>query len=144
MPRVAALAIGIAIVVAACAPVQPPTPDLAIGQERMPAPASIWLTSEPAAATQPVKVELTIAGEPNFHRAHTFQAGEVVLGSIPVSTGHYRLVGLGGKCAIELFLGAERETDVVIELDGDGGCAFTVAREHGAELFHDGSEVLID
>lgn len=110
----------------------------------MPAPASIWITSEPAAPARPVKVELTTAGDPSFHRVHTFQAGEVVLGSIPVSSGHYRLVALGGECAFDLFLGPQRETDVVIEVGDEGGCAFTVAREHGDEVFHEASEVLID
>ena len=144
MRRVVALAIGLATVLAACARVVPATPDPAIGQERMPAPASIWLTSEPAAPTQAVQVELLIPGEPNFRRVHTFQAGEVMLGSIPVSSGHYRLVGLGGKCGFDLFLGPVRETDVVIEVGDDGSCGFTVAREHGKEVFHDESAVLID
>jgi hypothetical protein len=109
----------------------------------MPAFASIWLTSEPAEPTQPVKVELTAAQDPDFHRAHTFVAGAVLRGSIPVSSGRYRLVGLGGACAFDLFLGAERETDVVIRLGDDGSCAFTVAREHGEEVSHDEPDILV-
>jgi hypothetical protein len=109
----------------------------------MPAFASIWLTSEPAEPTQPVKVELTAPQDPGFHRAHTFVAGAVLRGSIPVSSGRYRLVGLDDACTFDLLLGAERETDVVIRLLDDGSCAFTVAREHGEEVSHDGPEIVV-
>lgn len=109
----------------------------------MPAFASIWLTSEPVEPTQPVNVELTATQDPGFHRAHTFVAGAVLRGSFPVSSGRYRLVGLGGACALDLFLGTERETDVVIRLGDDGSCAFTVAREHGEEVSHDEPEILV-
>lgn len=141
---VAALAVAVALAVAACGPASRSTAATANGQERMPSPASIWISSEPAAPTKPVKVELTSPQDPTFHRSHTFQTGEVLRGSIPVSSGQYRLVGLGGTCALDLFLGPQRETDVVIGLGVDGGCAFTVVREHGEEVVHDGSEVLID
>jgi len=136
--------LGVAFAVAACGPVSRSTPATANGQEHMPAPASIWITSEPAVTTKSVQVELTSPQDPTFHRTHTFQAGDVLRGSIPVSSGHYRLVGLGGTCALDVFLGPKRETDVVIGLGVDGVCAFTVVREHGEEVFHDGPEVLID
>ena len=109
----------------------------------MPAFAGIWLTSEPAAPIRPVNVEVTAAQHPDFHRAHTFDAGAVLRGSIPVSSGRYRLVGLGGACALDLFLGAERETDVVMRLGDDGSCAFTVVREHGEEVSHDEPSILV-
>ena len=141
---VAPLAVAVALAVAACGPASRSTTATANGQERMPSFASIWITSEPAVPTKPVTIELTSPQDPSFHRTHTFQIGEELRGSIPVSSGHYLLVGLGGLCAFGVFLGPERETDVVIGLGADGGCAFSVVREHGEEVFHDGSEVLID
>lgn len=114
--RFGAFALGVAFAVAGCAPAPRSlfTPAAPNGQEHMPAFAGIWLTSEPAAPIQPVNVEVTAAQHPDFHRAHTFDAGVVLRGSIPVSSGRYRLVGLGGACALDLFLGAERETDVAM------------------------------
>lgn len=142
--RFGALALGAALGVAACAPVSGIPPATANGQEHMPAYASIWITSEPAVPTQPVDVRLTIAGEPGFERAHTFVAGAALRGSIPLSSGHYHLEGLGGACAIDVFVGAERETDVVLRLDDDASCAFTVAGEHGiGGVRHDEPSILI-
>jgi len=133
----------VALGVATCAPAPQLTPAAPNGQEHMPAFASIWLTSEPAAPTQSAKVELSAPDAPDLHRAHTFEAGDVLRGSIPVSSGRYRLVGLGGACAIDLFLGPERETDVVLRIDDDGTCTFTVILEHGEELSHDEPSILV-
>ena len=137
-------AVAVVFAVAACGPISRSATATANGQERMPSPASIWITSEPAVPDKPVMVELTSPQDPTFHRTHTFQPDQILRGSIPVSSGHYRLVGLNGTCAFDVFLGPDRETDVVIGLEVDGGCDFTVAREHGQDVFHDGPEVLID
>lgn len=48
-----------------------------------------------------------------------------------MSEGRYRLIGLEGECVMDLQLLPERETDVVIRLDGVGGCEFAVVSEHG-------------
>jgi hypothetical protein len=113
------------------------------GTESMPSPASVWLTSDPASPTQPVKVEITAPGS-EFHRMHTFEPGETLRGSFPVSEGRYRLVGLDGACMVELGLRPEHETDVVIRLDGSGGCEFALVTEHGyGAVIHDQPSVLV-
>ena len=112
--------------------------------ESMPAPASVWLTSNPATPARPVRVEMTIPGESDFHREHTFVAGQDLRGSFPVSAGRYRLSGMGGACVLDVALRANREADVVIRLDDAGGCAFQVAAEHGdGEVTHDEPSVLV-
>jgi hypothetical protein len=112
--------------------------------ESMPAPASVWLTSDPASPAGPVRVEMTNADQGDFHREHTFVAGQVLRGSFPVSAGPYRLSGMGHACTIDVVLGASREADVVIRLDDAGGCAFVVAAEHGdGDVAHDEPSVLV-
>src|SRR4051812_16009852 len=66
--------------------------------ESLPSPASIWLTSDDLALALPVAVELTSPTDPGFHRVHTFAAGEVLLATFPLSSGHYRLTALAGRC----------------------------------------------
>ena len=122
-----------AVVVSSCGPT-----------ESMPSPASVWLTSDPERPARPVRVEMTIPDQPDFHREHTFVPGEDLRGSFPVSEGRYRLTGMGGACVLDVLLGANREADVVIRLDGAGGCVFLVAAEHGyGVVTHDEPSVLV-
>jgi hypothetical protein len=111
----------------------------------MPSPASIWLTAEPATPLKPVLLELFAPPDLVAFRDHTFPAGEVLRGDIPLSNGRFRLEALGGACALDLFLGPERETDLVLTIGADDACAFSVTKEHGlgAEVGHEEPAVLI-
>ena len=136
--RFVAVVLAMSLGMTACAPASPNPPFTANGQENMPIFASIWVTSEPAVPTVPVDVRLTQADSPGFERAHTFVAGAALRGSIPLSTGRYHIEGLDGACALDVFAGPERETDVLLHLEDGGGCVLTVAGEHG---LGDGSTV---
>ncbi len=112
--------------------------------ESMPEPASVWLTSDPEIPSAPVKIEMTVPDEVDFHREHTFVSGQALRGAFPVSEGRYRLSGLSGACGLDVALGPSQEADVVIALDGDGGCAFLVAVEHGYDgVVHEEPSVLV-
>lgn len=108
----------------------PPTQASPEAHEQMPAPASIWLTSDPVSPSAPVRIDMTSPADPGIHRDHTFVAGEPLRGAFPVSSGAYRLIGLGGACAIDLVLRPEWDTDVVIQLGPAGRCKFVTAAEH--------------
>jgi hypothetical protein len=126
-----------------CAEIPIPTSEHIDGTESMPSPASVWLTADPAAPGQRVKVEM-ITPDLEFHREHIFEAGETLRGSFPVSEGRYRLIGLEGECVLDLQLGPEREADVVIRVDGIGGCEFAVVSVHGyGGVMHPEPEVLV-
>lgn len=141
--RFGALVLATVLSIAACAPVAPISPATANGQEHMPAYAGIWVTSEPAVPTRPVALRLTDPEDPGFERAHTFVSGVALRGSIPLSSGRYHLEGLSGACALDVFLGPERETDVVVRLEDGGGCALTVVGEHGNGVSHDEPSILM-
>jgi len=115
-----------------------------VPEERMPLPASIWLTSQPAEPSAPVQIEVTSPGDDRWSREHTFQPGEELIGSIPLGEGRYRLTALDGSCGIDLTLAGEREADLVLRLGTDGQCDFIQAAEHpyGA-VRHDGFAVLV-
>ena len=99
----------------------------------MPAFASLWLTSSPAAPARPILVELADPEEPGFHRSHRFPADVDLRATFPMSSGTYRLIGLDGRCGIDVNLLPEREADVVLTLGEDGSCSFSVADDHGFE-----------
>jgi hypothetical protein len=115
------------------------------GEEHMPAFASIWLTSDPVAPDVPVRVEMTDPRDAAIHRSHVFPAGVDVRATFPVSTGAYRLIGLDGRCGIDLKLLPDRESDVVLRLGDDGSCSFTLADDHalGDDVDHEEPAVLV-
>jgi hypothetical protein len=122
----------------------PPTQPTPEAHEQMPAPASIWLTSEPLRPSAPVRIDLISPTDPGIHRDHTFVAGEPLRGAFPTSSGAYTLIGLGGACRTDLVLGPNRETDVVIRLDEAGGCKFVTAAEHAdGDVMHDEPSILV-
>ncbi len=98
------------------------------GTESMPAPASVWLTADPASPTQEVTIEMT-SPDSDMRRTHTFAADAPMRGSFPVSQGRYRLTAQSGACTIDLDLSPEHEADVVVKLRDDG-CEFAVALLH--------------
>lgn len=112
---------------AACANLPDPNLRHTPGTESMPAPASVWLTADPASPSRAVTIEMTSDG--GMHRTHTFPAGEPLRGSFPVSEGRYRLIGDKGACAIDIVLEPEREADVVIAVHADG-CEFAELTVH--------------
>ena len=136
----------VAVVLAACAARQTdPSPAFVEGEEHMPAFASIWLTSDPVVPDVPVRVEMTDPFDAALHRSHVFPAGVELRGTFPVSTGAYRLIGLDGRCGIDLKLLPDRESDVVLRLGDDGSCSFTLADDHalGDDVEHEEPAVLV-
>jgi hypothetical protein len=121
------------------------TPAFVEGEEHMPAFASIWLTSDPAAPDVPVRVEMTDPGDAAIHRSHVFPAGVDLRATFPVSAGAYRLIGLDGRCGIDLKLLPDRESDVVLRLGDDGSCSFTLVDDHaiGDDVEHGEPAVLV-
>ena len=91
-------------------------------------PASVWITSDPAAP--PVRVDVTDPGDPGFQRSHTFPPGEVLRGSVPTSEGRYHVAGQDGACAIDLVLAPDQEADILITPDASGGCTLTATALH--------------
>jgi hypothetical protein len=134
--------VAVVVAVAGCAISPDPVTHIP-GTERMPAPASVWLTADPASPPRAVTIEMT-SPDSDMRRTHTFPAGEAMRGSFPVSQGRYRLTGQGGSCILDLVLLPERETDVIIELR-DEGCAFAVVVEHGYDsgITHEEPAVLV-
>jgi hypothetical protein len=123
---------------------QSPTQPSPEAHEQMPAPASIWLTSDPFSPSAPVRIDMTSPMDPGIHRDHTFVAGEPLRGAFPVSSGAYRLIGLGGACTIDLILKPERDTDVVIQLGPTGRCRFVTAAKHPyGGITHEEPSVLV-
>ncbi len=134
----------IAALLGGCAPSPFQTPAAEPAHEQMPAPASVWLTADPASPVQPVKVEMSSLEDPAFRRQHTFVAGEALRGIFPVSSGRYRLTGLDGACVIDVILGASREADVVIQIVSGADCAFDLVAEHGYDgITHEEPAVLV-
>jgi hypothetical protein len=121
------------------------TPAFVEGEEHMPAFASIWLTSDPLAPDIPVRLDMPDPGDAAIHRSHVFPAGVDLRATFPVSTGAYRLIGLDGRCGIDLELLPDRESDVVLRLGDDGSCSFTVADDHalGDDVDHEEPAVLV-
>jgi hypothetical protein len=122
-----------------------PSPAFVGGEEHMPAFASIWLTSDPVAPDDPVRVEMTDPGDAGVHRSHVFPAGVDLRATFPVSTGAYRLIGLDGRCGIDLKLLPDREADVVLRLGADGSCSFRLDDDHalGDDVEHAEPAVLV-
>ena len=113
----------------------------------MPAPASLYLTADPAAPQAPVTVVMTEPGDPDFIVTHTFPAGVELHGVYPTSSGRYRLTAMDGACALDLFLAPDLDTDVMLRVFDGGGCGFAVIRSHGDDGSHDqpheGPDVLV-
>ncbi len=122
-----------------------PSPAVVGGEEHMPAFASIWLTSDPVAPAIPVRVEMMDPGDAAKHRSHVFPAGLDLRATFPVSIGAYRLIGLDGRCGIDLKLLPDRESDVVLRVGGDGSCSFALADDHavGDDVEHEEPAVLV-
>lgn len=98
------------------------------GTETMPGPASVWLTSNPAAPAVAVPVVLASVDDPGIRLQHTFMASTVLRGDFATSQGHYRLTALDGACSLDLPLGPSQVADVVLTFDGDTGCSLAVTR----------------
>jgi hypothetical protein len=141
--RVVILSIGIAMLVAACGLIPAPPTSTPVAEEQLPSFAGIWLTAAPEIPVRPVSFEVTSPDDPGFRRTHTFQAGSVLRGSVPVSAGRYHLAALDGGCVIDLTLGPEREMDVRLIVVADGTCRFVVTREHGDDVVHDEPSELV-
>ncbi len=92
----------------------------------MPAPASIWLTSETTAPASPVDVSMTSPDDPGIRFAHTFVAGEPVRGVFATSQGRYTLVALDGACSLPLTLGPDDAADVLLSLGPGSACSLSV------------------
>lgn len=97
----------------------------------MPLFASIWLTLLPAEPQAPVAIRVTSPDLEGWSREHTFEPGVRVAGSIPLSSGSYRLTALDGACAIDLRIGGEREADVLLRLTDASDCELVQTGEHG-------------
>lgn len=120
-----ALVTGVAAV-AACSLLPSPRPE--IGHESMPGPASVWLTSDPAAPAMAVPVVLRSLDDPAVRLQHTFVSSQVLRGDFATSQGRYRLTALDGACSIDLPLGPSQVADVVLTLDGETDCSLAVTR----------------
>ena len=96
----------------------------------MPGPASVWLTSDPAAPTMAVPVVMRSLDDPAIRFQHTFVPNVVLRGDFATSQGRYRMTALDGACSIDLPLGPSQVADVVLTLDTDtdAGCSLVVAR----------------
>lgn len=96
--------------------------------ETMPGPASVWLTSNPAAPTTAVPVVLGSLDDPEVRLEHTFVPHLVLRGDFATSQGRYRMTAFGGACSIDLPLGPSQVADVVLTLDADTACSLAVIR----------------
>lgn len=112
--------------VGACSLLPSATPEG--GHETMPGPASVWLTSTPAAPAIAVPIVLGSVDDPGVRLRHTFIASAVLRGDFAISQGRYRMTAFDGDCSIDLALGPSQVADVVLTLDGDTGCSLTVTR----------------
>ena len=138
-------AAGILLVVTTSACTLPGSETFEPGTERMPGPASVWLTSDPAEPTRPVPVAMRSPRDPGVHFSHTFVPGETLRGDFATSQGQYQLAAFGGACTVDLDLGPSKVTEVLLTLD-DEGCSFTIERVLDMEdpaAFHDEPSVLI-
>lgn len=105
-----------------------PNPTPGGGNETMPGPASVWLTSNPAAPAVAVPVVLGSVDDPEIRLQHTFMASEALRGDFATSQGRYRMTAFDGACSIDLRLGPSQVADVVLTLDGDTGCSLALTR----------------
>jgi hypothetical protein len=105
-------------------------------EEHMPAYAGLWLAADPTVAAQRITVSLQDPDNPGWSEDASFERGTIVRTSFGVSAGTYRIVAADPGCALDLTLGPERESDLVIHVPGDGTCSFEVVREHGADVSH--------
>ena len=115
-------------VIAGCSALTPwvsPSPTAA---ELMPGPASIWLTSEPAAPLSPVDVLMTSPADAGVRFAHTFAAGQPLRGSFATSQGSYTLAALDGRCSLLIVMGSDDAADVVLTLGPGPDCSLALAR----------------
>jgi hypothetical protein len=95
--------------------------------ERMPGPASVWLTSDPEAPDVPVPVTMRSPDDPGILFRHTFVSGETLRGDFATSQGRYLLAAFGGACSIDLVLGPSDVAEVRLTL-GDTSCSLTIER----------------
>ncbi len=94
--------------------------------ERMPAPASVWLTSVPAAPTSPVNVAMTSPDETDIAFAHSFAAGETIRAVFATSQGRYTVWALDRTCGLPLVLGPNDEAQVTLTVNPDATCVLAV------------------
>jgi hypothetical protein len=97
------------------------------GTERMPGPAGVRLTSDPAEPTGPVPVTMRSPRDPGIQFSHTFVPGETLRGDFATSQGQYQLAAFGGACTIDLDLGPSEVAEVLLRIN-DEACSFTIDR----------------
>ena len=115
------------------------------GTERMPGPAAVWLTSDPAEPTSPVPVVMRSPRDPSIQFSHTFVPGETLRGDFATSQGAYQLAAFGGACTVDIDLGPSKMAEVLLRINEEG-CSFTIERVLNMEdpaAFHDEPSILI-
>jgi len=112
----------IAMAAAGCASAPQPA------EEHMPGPASVYLSSDPAAPTAPIAVVMTSPDEPSIRFEHTFNAGQTLFGDFATSQGRYVLAALGGTCRLPIILAPNEVADVLLTVTPDTGCTLAVVR----------------
>jgi hypothetical protein len=100
--------------------------------ERMPGPASVWLTAEPPSPADRVAVTMT-APDPGILFAHTFDPDVPLRGVFATSQGRYLLSALAGACSLPLDLGPSDEAQVLLTVAGDGSCTLAVTWQGSRE-----------
>lgn len=106
-------------------------PDEPLAEERMPAPATIRLTTDPREPSIAVPVVLVDGDDATIVRSHTFLAGVSAIGSMPTSSGRYVLRALGDACAITITVGPEHEADVELRVTDERTCELSQIGDHG-------------
>jgi len=96
--------------------------------EQMPGPASVWLTSEPAAPTSAIEVVVTSPDDAGIRFAHTFVAGEALRGSFATSQGRYTMAALGVTWSLPLVLGPDEAADVLLTVGPGSGCTLALVQ----------------
>ena len=114
----------VAVFVGACSVIGSPTPTLH-DEEGMPVWASLSVIAEPAVANRPIELAILTIPDAMTLRRTTIPTGTVVRWQEGLSADLYRLVALGGACALDLELPPEQDTDVLLRLDVDP-CRFDV------------------
>jgi hypothetical protein len=116
--------VAVAVAVGACSVIGSPTPTLH-DEEGMPLWASVSVIAEPAVADRPIELAILTLPDAMTLRRTTIPPGTVVRWEEGLSADLYRLVALGGACALDLELPPEQDTDVILRLDVDP-CRFDV------------------
>jgi hypothetical protein len=121
-------ALTFAAIVSGCGDAPPRALPSETAGERMPGPAAVWLTSEPAAPSSRVDIVMTSPDDAGIWLGHTFVAGRPLRGSFATSQGSYSLAALGGACTLPLVLGPSEAADVLLTITGPSACGLAVVR----------------